>query len=189
MKGKKMTAKANIMLWAGVLALLMWSGYVCAAPQDSHDRPPMGQGMRPMMGGPGMEQGFGAPGRGQGRGGPAGIMGAIMHRLDLTDEQRDKIETIMDESCSKTKAGQRAVQKARRALEKEVAGDANEPAIRKAADALGKAIGDEAVLKVKVMKDVKAVLTPEQLRKLEEIKAKMKDRGPRLGPMPTPDEE
>ena len=103
-------------------------------------------------------------------------MGAIMHKLDLTDEQREKIETIMDENHAKTSAARRAVEKARKALEEATAGDANEPAIRKAAAALGTALGDEAVLKVKTMKEIKAVLTPEQIKKLDELKTEMKSR-------------
>jgi Spy/CpxP family protein refolding chaperone len=195
----KMKAKTKIMFLAGLLAVLMWNGYVLAEPQGVQGGPPFnfpgpgvpgGPGMRPFPGGPGMERG---------PGGPDGVMGIIMSKLDLTDEQPDKIETIMDASCSKTRAAQRAVEKAHRELEKAVAGDANEPAIRKAATSLGNAIGDEAVLKVKTMKEVKAVLTPEQLKKLEEIKVKMKAAGPhplrqgqggqRPGPMPPPDSE
>jgi Spy/CpxP family protein refolding chaperone len=111
-----------------------------------------------------------------GPGGPDGIMGAIMQKLDLTDAQREKIETIMDDNHAKASAARRAVEKTRRALEEATASDANEPAIRKAAAALGTALGDEAVLKVKTMKDIKAVLTPDQIKKLDEIKTEMKSR-------------
>ena len=124
-------------------------------------------GMRPMPGGPGM---------GQGPGGPDGMMGVIMQKLDLTDEQREKIETIIDENHAKASAARRAVEKARRGLEEAAASDANEAAIRKAATALGNALGDEAVLKARTMKEIKAVLTPEQIKKLDEIKAEKKTR-------------
>lgn len=148
-----------------VLAVIVSGGYCVAAPQDAGGKPPMmpagvGGGMPMMMQG----------------GGPDGLMGAIMHKLDLTDEQREKIETIIDDNHAKTSAARRAVEKARKALEEAVVGDANEPFIRKAADAVGKAIGDEAVLKVKTMKEIKAVLTPEQIKKLDELKTEMKSR-------------
>jgi periplasmic protein CpxP/Spy len=181
-----MKTQTKIMLLAALLAVLVWNGHVLAAPQDGGqggrqiNAPGQGGGgMQPMAGmpgGPGMGPGAGMPGMGQGPGGPDGMMGAIMHKLDLTDEQREKIETIMDENHAKTSAARRAVEKARRSLEEAIAADANEPVIRKAAAAVGTAIGDEAVLKVKTMKEIKAVLTPEQIKKLDEIKAEMKSR-------------
>jgi Spy/CpxP family protein refolding chaperone len=194
---QKMKTKTKIMVLAGILAAVLCSGSALAQPQDFQGGPPMGPSMRPMMRGPGAGQ-QGGPGMGQRPDGLDGMVGVIMHRLDLTDEQRDKIETIIDKSCSETRTAQHAVERAHRALEKAVAGDANEPAIRKAADGLGKAIGDEAVLKVKIMKEAKAVLTHEQIKKLDEIKTEMKARparGLRQGrdeprpPMPVPNEE
>jgi len=175
-----MNTRTKIMVLAGLLAVVLWSGSVFAAAQDDGGRPSMNApgpgmpGMPPMPGGPGM--GSGAPGMRQGPGGPDGIMGAIMHKLDLTDEQREKIETIMDENHAKTSAARRTVEKARKALEEAVSSDADEAAIRKAATALGTALGDEAVLKVKTMKEIKAVLTPEQIKKLDELKTEMKSR-------------
>ena len=168
-----MNTQTKIMVLAGMLAVVLWSGSVFAAPQDGQDGPPINA---PGQGGSGMRLMPGGPGIGQGPGGPDGIMGAIMHKLDITDKQQEKIETIMDDNHAKTSAARRAVEKARRALEDTIAADANEPALRKAATAMGAAIGDEAVLKVKTMKDIKAVLTPEQIKKLEEIQAKMKTR-------------
>jgi len=167
-----MNTRTNIMVLAGLSAVLLWGGSVFAAPQDDQDGPPMrqgpgGQGMRPMPGGPGM---------GQGPGGADGVMGAIMQKLDLTEEQREKIETIRDDNHAKTSAARRAVEKARRALEEAIAANADEAALHKAATTLGNALGDEAVLKVKTIKEIKAVLTPEQLKKLDELKAEMKSR-------------
>jgi Spy/CpxP family protein refolding chaperone len=171
-----MNTRTKIMVLVGMLAIVLWSGSVFAEPQDGQDGPPGNApraggpgmpGMRPMQGGPGMMQG---------PGGQDGIIGAIMHKLDLTDEQREKIETIMDENHAKTRAAQRAVEKARKALEEAVSGGADEQAIRKAATTLGTAIGDEAVLKAKTMKDIKAVLTPDQIKKLDELKTEIKSR-------------
>jgi Spy/CpxP family protein refolding chaperone len=164
----------------GILAALTWNGYAVAA--DSNNPPPP-----PQMG----------PG---GPGGPDGIIGVIMHRLNLTDTQREKIETILDASRDKMETAREAVDKAHKALQDAIAADANETAIRSAAAALGTAIGDEAVLKAATMKEIKAVLTADQLKKLADIQAKMKERGARPmrqgrggpGPghiSPPPDEE
>jgi Spy/CpxP family protein refolding chaperone len=157
-----MNMRAKIMFLAGLVAVFMWSGYTLAATQDSNDGPPpMGPGGPPM---------------GPGPGGAGGIIGVIMQRLDLTDDQHDKIETILDTSRDKVEKAQKAVGTARKALDDAVAGDANEAAIRSAATALGAAIGDEAVLRAATMKEIKAVLTAEQLKTLEEIQARMKAR-------------
>ena len=162
-----MNTRTKIMVLAGLVAIMLWGGSVLAAPQDGPpSNGPGGQGMRPMQGGPG---------------GPDGGMGGIFSKLDLTDEQREKVATIMDENYAKTSAARRAVEKARKALEEAIAADANEPAIRKAAAAMGTALGDEAVLKVKTMKEIKAVLTPEQIKKLDELKTQMKSRPMRPG--------
>lgn len=162
-----MHTRTKIMVLAGMVAVVMWSGYAMAATQDSNDGPPpMGPGGPPM---------------GHGPGGPGGIMGVILHRLDLTDEQQTKIETILDASRDKMEPARKAVEAARKALDDAANGDANEAAIRSAAGTLGKAIGDEAVLRVATMKEIKAVLTAVQLKTLADIQAKMKAHAGRPG--------
>jgi Spy/CpxP family protein refolding chaperone len=120
-----------------------------------------------------------------------------MRELDLTDAQREKIEGIVEARQEKVDAARRTLAKAHKTLAKATQGDANEAAIRGAAAALGTAIGDEAVLRVAILKEIKAVLTAEQLAQLETLKGKMKGRGPGGSrpqgedrpPLPPPDQD
>jgi len=168
----KKTGIKTIAVLALVLTALV--GLVLAGPGREGHR---------QRGGPEFGPGFGRerPGRsGMGMGGrrePAeqGILG--MYRgLDLTDEQKESIKKITEESKEKSKAAAEAVDEARKALQETVV-KGEETAIRKAAKNLGEALGDHAVLRAKKMASIKAVLTPEQLKKQEELKAKMKERG------------
>ncbi len=122
---------------------------------------------------------FGGPcgfGMGMGRlGGPGkpGMRG-MLRGLDLTDEQKESVKQITEAAKEKNKTAAEAVGEARKALQEAVV-KGDETAIRKAATNLGKVLGDKAVLKVQTMASIKAVLTTEQLKKLEELKAKMKE--------------
>ena len=149
-----------------VLALTAMAGLVLAAP---------GRGGNRQRGG--YEFGAEGPGRfGMGMERPGGQ--AILHilgKLDLTDEQKESVKKITEEAKEKNKTAAEAVIEARKAL-REAVEKGDEEAVRKAATELGKALGDQAVLKVQTMASIKKVLTPEQLQKLEELKAKMKER-------------
>jgi len=155
-----------------VLVLTALVGLVLAAP---------GRGGYRQRGG--YEFGAEGPGRfGMGMerpGGPAGLGGPgilrILSRLELTDEQQESVKKITEEAKEKDKAVAEAVVEARKAL-REAVDKGEESAIRKAATDIGKVLGDQAVLKVQTMASIKKVLTPEQLQKLEELKAKMKER-------------
>jgi Spy/CpxP family protein refolding chaperone len=96
----------------------------------------------------------------------------ILHTLDLTDEQRELIEEILDEARPDMEAAQEAVAEASTVLREAVMQGADEDTIRAAASALGDAIGDQAVLKARTMASIKAVLTEEQLAELEELLAR-----------------
>jgi len=72
-------------------------------------------------------------------------------------------------------AARKAVAEASKALHEATFQDANEVTIRAAAAALGNALGDKAVLQATTMASIKKVLTGEQLVKLKESRAKMKE--------------
>lgn len=169
-----MNTKTKIMLLAGFLAVMLWDVPVFSAQDGPR------HGMGPRRGGPG-----GAPDR----------MMMVLQRLDLTEQQRSEIRTILDGSRDETRTAREAVMKARQTLDAAVTGDANEAAIRNAANAVGKAIGDEAVLKAKTLANIKAKLTAEQLAKFKEIMAEKPGRPGRLppedpnGPPPPPPED
>jgi Spy/CpxP family protein refolding chaperone len=99
----------------------------------------------------------------------------ILHRLDLTDEQKEAIKGILQDSREQAEATRKAVAEAHRALHKAVVGGAEED-IRTAATAVGTAIGDLAVHKANTFATVKQALTEEQRAELEEILGKLKER-------------
>jgi Spy/CpxP family protein refolding chaperone len=121
-----------------------------------------------------------APGRGPGMGlrqppggpmGPAGMLGPMIAQLDLTAEQRNEIRNICQQSRADANEVVKAVDDARAELHEAALSGANEEQIRAAAAKLGTALGNQAVLRAQTVAAVKAVLTPEQLQKWEELKA------------------
>lgn len=103
--------------------------------------------------------------------GQLGRLMTLRSELDVTSEQREAIKTIVQSHRSEIVAVAKPIVEQRRALrDATLAKDSNEEAIRAAANRLGKAIGDAAVLASKVKGEVGTVLTPEQMRKVEEFR-------------------
>jgi len=167
-----------------VLVLTALVGLVLAGP---------GRGGRGSRSGPEEQGGFGM-GMGRfGRPGEPGMQGMLggtgepgmlgirrmLGELDLTDEQKKSVKQITEAAKEKRKTAAEAVREARKALwEAIVKGD--ETAARKTATNLGKVLGDQAVLKVQTTASIKAVLTPGQLKKLDELKTTTKERAGRF---------
>jgi Spy/CpxP family protein refolding chaperone len=142
--------------------------------------------------GPGMGMGMG-PGMGLGMqaGGPMGpphsnALGAIGAWLNLTDEQKAQIRQIQEQGKADAEAAQDAVATARDGLHDAVIGGAAEADIRAAATALGEAIGNQAVLHAKTVAAAKAVLTDEQRKKFDEMRAKLPALRQRMPHAPGP---
>ena len=165
-----------------------------------------GRGGRGRGGGPGRGLGWNMPGGplmkpqggligpacpfipGIGRGpGVCSVPLRILRQLDLTDEQVEAIQKVLEANKEKAEATGKAIVEATKTLhEATVKGD--EAGIREAATNLGKAIGNGAVLRASTITSVKEVLTDEQREKLEELTAKLKKRAeqvgaPNIGPM------
>ena len=100
----------------------------------------------------------------------------LRSQLNVTPEQREKVRAIMESHSDEiTPVAKKIVQK-NRALRKEVfAEKPDETAVRAAADQLGKAIGDAAVLAAGIRAETRKVMTPEQIEKIEEFRVH-KDR-------------
>jgi len=163
----KKTGFKTVAVVALVLTVLL--GLVLAGP-GRHGRRPRG-GPRSFDDRAG---GFG-PGSRQFEGhGERGML-RMLGRLDLTDGQKESIKQITEASKEKNKTAAEAVGEARKALHEAVA-KGDETAIRNAATNLGNVLGDQAVLRAQTMSSIKAVLTLEQLKKLEELKATMKEQ-------------
>ena len=110
-------------------------------------------------------------------GGPAGAFLPPLRRLDLSDEQRDQVRTVIGESreAARTHAGE--ARAAREALAAVVAaGTVDEERIRTLAADLGRLAGDAAVRRAQVHAAVWQILTPEQQARAEEIEAEREER-------------
>jgi len=132
---------------------------------------------RGMLGGYGMR----AQGPGFGRGMLGGHGGdtmhmRILHRLDLTDEQNEKIKDIQNDNKDKMEAVKKAITEATKVLHEAAAEGADEAAIRAAGTKLGNAVSELAVLRATTITSIKKVLTDEQLTELKEFQEKMKER-------------
>jgi Spy/CpxP family protein refolding chaperone len=112
---------------------------------------------------------------------PAGDMGPLqrlfsgqIHRLlklrselDLSADQKDQIHDILESNRSDIASALKPVVAKRQALRELIAAPTtDEPAIRAAADDLGKSIGDAAIEGAKVRAQLWKVLTPQQQDKV-----------------------
>ena len=122
--------------------------------------------------------------RGHGkRGGGPGEMGAhrlehIAQRLELSDGQREELKELFVARFETGAEGRRGIGEARQALEDRISADAfDEAAIRKAAGVLAALEADGAVDRARQAQRMRAILTPEQLVKLEEMRGERRRGG------------
>lgn len=131
-----------------------------------------------------VSQGWGGHGRGHsfgkgmGRGhGGHGMMGRLMHELDLTEEQQAQIKGIMKSNREAMKADREAMREAKQKVrELGRADEFNEQAIREAARAAA-ALGEElAVKRARLHHEIMQVLSEEQRAKAQELREQRKER-------------
>lgn len=96
--------------------------------------------------------------------GQFGRLLTLRSELRLSEEQRGQIEAIIQSHRDEIVALAKPIAEKWRAMRD--ANAADETAIRAAADDLGKAIGDLAVLAAKIRAEVNVVLTPDQRVKI-----------------------
>lgn len=101
----------------------------------------------------------------------------LKDRLGLSDGQVGQLKAVRDDVRVQYVANTEAVRAQKDALQDAVQSGASETDIRAAADAIGKALGEQAVLRVKTKARVDGVLTDEQKAKLEELKNQRTGRG------------
>jgi len=139
-----------------------------------------GQGRRR---GPG--PGIGGPPPG---GGPMGMRGGPMvaglRGLDLTEAQRGQVKSIMDSHQNEFRAIGEKQRAAREAMRELLDADViDEGAIRAKSAEAASSEADAAILNAKVRAEVKEILTPEQVKKAQELRdareTRMKQRRPR----------
>ena len=140
-------------LCAGGLGLAM-GAYAQPAPDGGHG--PEHRGMHHMHGG------------GEMRG---------LRALNLSEAQRDQIFKIHHDQAPAFRDQMKKVRASREELQKLARADKLDPAaVRRAADTQAKALSDMAVMRVQAQNQVRAVLTPEQKAKLDQMHEQRRER-------------
>ena len=154
--------------WLAAMALAILVTPLCGLAQEG---PPGRRGQRPEGGPRGQEFG------GQGAMGMAGSVMRLQKELNVTDEQREQIRAIMEANRETGRAVMEKMRDAHQALRELAESDeVNEAAIRAKAAEVGAALGDSALMQAKVRKNIRAVLTADQIKKLDEMRDKMRER-------------
>ena len=160
-----MMSRNGMTALAAVLALAMSAGGAWAAA---------GEGGRDALGGDGTvealtQNGAGRPLR-QAMRQTIKKLHELRGDLDLTPEQKRDVAMILKEHSSEIIRCIEDIYEAHKALRQAVtASNGSESAIRRAAAQLGRAIGEGSVLRAKVRREVRAVMTAEQRRKCDAV--------------------
>jgi Spy/CpxP family protein refolding chaperone len=119
-------------------------------------------------------------------GGPPGppdpemMIERMTEQLGLTEQQSDDLEAVFAVHRKAMRSVHEATRTARENLDTQVhAATFDEAAIRKAAGVLAVLEADRAVAQAKLFQEIRRILTPEQLQKLEQIR---EERRERMGP-------
>ncbi len=162
--------KAKTLIISVILLAVVLAPVAFAHPGEGGRRGPGGFRGRPGAGGPG---GF----QGRPEHGDTGmlLLGRIADKLGLSEDQRAEIKAIVDGNREEAEEARKAVGEAMKALW-QAAAEGSEAEIVAAGKAVGDAMTEQALLRANVWQQIKEVLTEEQLKQLEEMKARMKDR-------------
>jgi Spy/CpxP family protein refolding chaperone len=116
------------------------------------------------------------PQRGHSEFGPR-VFSRIARALDLSDDQKTGIKTILKAHASEIETQMKASAAARQAVQDAVlAQPADEAAIRAAAQQLGQVHADGAVLFAKIRTEVQPLLTEEQRAKIQTFRDRARHR-------------
>lgn len=170
-----MTKTLKVSLAAGFVAAVLAAGSALVVAQD---------GQMPRRG-PAMGMGGPPPGGMRGPGGPMGPMGMGIgpgfRELDLTDDQKTQVTSIVDSHQAEFKAVGEKMHVAREGMQALLEADTlDEAAVRAKSAEVASAEADAAILGAKVRMQTVQVLTSEQLAKLKELQVSRnrKQRGP-----------
>ena len=107
-----------------------------------------------------------------------GMILRLKEQLDLSDKQIELLKAVNDDVKGQLGICGKAIKAQRDALQKAIESGAAESVLRTTASDLGTAIGDQAVLKVKIKSKIDEILTKTQQTKLEELKKSRKKPAP-----------
>jgi Spy/CpxP family protein refolding chaperone len=104
--------------------------------------------------------------------------GRISRALDLTDDQKTKVKDVLRSHADEIKAQMVASSAARRGLHDAVmAQPIDESSIRAAAQRVGQAQGDAALLLARIRAEVDPILTTDQKAKIQQFQERMHQHG------------
>jgi Spy/CpxP family protein refolding chaperone len=114
--------------------------------------------------------------------GPQGdSCGKVLERLGATAEQKAQIREVLGKYRPETEPATRQLFAERRALRKMIQGGAaDEAAIRGQASKVASLEADLAVMRARAAKEVRTLLTADQLARLEELQAKRDQKADRM---------
>jgi Spy/CpxP family protein refolding chaperone len=158
--------------WVGGVALtgllLAGAGFAGAAFVEQA----VGEGQRPRH-------------RMRGPGGPEGFLPLhLLRELNLSESQREQIRAARQAKADELKELRQKTFQARRSLHQATFGGEEEMVLRQLAEGLALAEGDLAVAEAGLHREVMSILTPEQVQKLEKLRAerdaRLKERMERI---------
>lgn len=102
----------------------------------------------------------------------------IARELDMTEEQKAQLREVLDAARPEADRLADAMFNSREAVQAFREGESfSEEEIRAAADETGKLVADMMVLHARVHKQIKAILTPDQLKRFEKIRTRHRGKG------------
>ncbi len=104
----------------------------------------------------------------------------MLHRLDLSDEQREKVHAILEAARPEFQAHMESLRAGRQELWNMDPGTFDEARVRELARARADEVVELVVLGQKVRSQVWAVLTPEQRERAAEMRSRMRERMERM---------
>ena len=101
----------------------------------------------------------------------------FLKMLDLTKEQQEQVDKIIDQHQSERQALHEKIDAARKTLQDAVHTDTfDELKIRSASQTLAANMEEIAVLKGKIVSEIRPILTPEQLENMKEMRNRHQER-------------
>lgn len=100
-----------------------------------------------------------------------------LEQLDnVSDEQRSQLRTLFKEQRNAHQGEREAMRAARQAVQEAIDNGASSEQIRALADNQGKLVAARIVARAEMQQKVAAILTPEQLKELQELRADRMER-------------
>lgn len=100
-------------------------------------------------------------------------------KLDLSDEQKSQIEALFEGTEDERSAHHDAMQEARKNISEAISSGASQSDVQLMADKIGQLVADKTMAKYQMRQKMSAILTQEQLEKMDELRNKRKARGKR----------